>query len=109
MEFYKLQELVQARKLMKYVCVLLIAILLTGCASPGTHAQIDLVKIDAAGTTYLNGKQMPVASLSKSFKKDEVVIDADLSLPHSKLAAVMEETKKAGIKKVSVKTRSTKK
>jgi biopolymer transport protein ExbD len=94
---------------MKYIFTLLIAIALTSCATIGTQTKIDIVKIDKDGNVQLNGKQMPVTSLSESFKNEAVVIEADSSTSHGKVMAVIKETTEAGITNVSFKTQNNKK
>jgi len=87
----------------------LIALSLAGCATMGSKGNVDVVRIDADGTAYLNEEQIPVASLSDSFLKDEVIIEADRSTPYDKVVPILEETRKAGISKVSFKTQEKKK
>ena len=94
---------------MKNALATVTIVLLAGCTSIGTQGNVDVVRIDADGKTSLNGKLMPLASLSDSFKSDEVVIDANRSTPHNEVTAVMVETKEAGITKVSFKTHNDQK
>jgi len=54
----------------------------------------------------VNGKQVPVASLSDSFTHDAVVIEADRATPHANVIAVLEEAREAGIANVTFKTQS---
>lgn len=86
---------------MKYAFVILVSIALAGCASIGTQEKTDMVKVSADGTTYLNGRKIPVASLSDSFTHDAVTIEADRSTPYQNVTAVLSETKEAGITKVT--------
>jgi biopolymer transport protein ExbD len=92
---------------MKTGFAILMAASLTGCATIGTQNKMDVVKIDADGTTYLNGVRTPVASLSESFEKDEVIIEAERSTPHDKVVTVLEEAREAGVPTVSFKTQAT--
>ena len=85
---------------------MLMAASLAGCATVGSQSTVDVVQIDAKGTSHLNGKQVPVGSLSDSFTHDTVVIEADRATPHANVVAVLEEATEAGIANVSFKTQS---
>jgi biopolymer transport protein ExbD len=87
---------------MKYAFVIIASIALAGCASIGTQEKVDMVKISADGTTYLNGQKTPVASLSESFTCDAVTITADRATSYKNITAALDEIKEAGIIKVTL-------
>ena len=91
---------------MKILITILAAASLAGCATVGPQSTVDVVQIDAQGTSYINGKQVPVASLSDSFSPDAVVIEADRATPHANVLAVLEEAKEAGVANVTFKIQS---
>ena len=91
---------------MRALILILTVASLAGCATVGSQSTVDVVQIDAKGTSRLNGKQVPVASLSDSFTRDAVVIEADRSTPYANVVAILEEAREAGIANVSVKTQS---
>jgi len=85
---------------------MLTAASLAGCATVGSQSTVDVVQIDAKGTSYLNGKQVPVGSLSDFFTQDTVAIKADRETPHANVVAVLEEAREGGIANVSLETQS---
>lgn len=91
---------------MRALILILTAASLAGCATVGPRSNVDVVQIDAKGTAHLNGKPLPVASLSDSFTRDAVVIEADRATPYANVVAVLEEAREAGIANVSFKTQS---
>jgi biopolymer transport protein ExbD len=91
---------------MKALILLLAVASLAGCATVDLQSTVDVVQIDANGISHLNGKRVPVASLSDSFTHDAVVIEVDPASRHADLVAVLEEAKEAGIVNVSLKAQN---
>jgi biopolymer transport protein ExbD len=91
--------------MIKYIFTMITALFLTGCATIATQGKMDVVKIDSDGATYLNGVRTPVASLSESFERPELVIESDRSAPFDSIKLVLEEAREAGVPTVSMKTK----
>ena len=89
---------------MKFVLATVMFALLVGCATIENRGNTDVVKITADGNALLNGKQVPIPTLSESFKMSALIVEAHPSAAHTAVVAVLEEAAEAGIKNVSLMT-----
>ena len=90
--------------MMKKYLMLAAIVAVAGCASMKT----DFVRIDAEGSTELNGKPIAVSEISDHLKRDSLLIRADKATPYNNVIAVMSEAKEAGVANVSLATDSGK-
>ena len=82
------------------VLIVVVAVAFTGCA------MVDTVRITSDSIISLNGTEMPIKSLSDSFKKKSVLIMASPYAANSTLLQVLDEVDQAGIDKVKVNTKN---